>query len=157
MLFLEGNNGVFSALPVQGREPRRGGRVVLMSITMRRKKNKKLIPFARQLRRAMTKEEKHLWYDFLSNYPVRFYRQKIFGKYIADFYCAKARLVIELDGSQHFGEAGAEHDARRTEFFGTYGIKVLRFTNLEICDNFRGVCEHIDGIVRTRAAEICLG
>lgn len=69
---------------------------------MQRKFNKQLVPFARELRKEMTKEERHLWYDFLRTYSVRFTRQKILGRYIADFYCAEAKLIIELDGSQHF-------------------------------------------------------
>ena len=69
---------------------------------MERKHNKNIISLARELRKNMTKEEKHLWYDFLRTYPIRFMRQKIIGRYIADFYCAKANLVIELDGSQHY-------------------------------------------------------
>ena len=69
---------------------------------MQPKHNKQLVPLAKQLRKEMTKEERHLWYDFLRSYPVRFSRQKVLGKYIADFYCAEAKLVIELDGSQHY-------------------------------------------------------
>ncbi len=69
---------------------------------MQSKHNKDLTPFAKELRKEMTKEEKHLWYDYLSSYPIRFYRQKVLGRYIADFYCAEAGLVIELDGSQHY-------------------------------------------------------
>ena len=69
---------------------------------MQPKHNKQLVPLAKQLRKEMTKEERHLWYDFLRAYPVRFSRQKVLGKYIADFYSAEAKLVIELDGSQHY-------------------------------------------------------
>jgi very-short-patch-repair endonuclease len=75
---------------------------------MDRKKNKMLVPLARQLRKEMTKEERHLWYDFLRSYPHRFYRQKILGKYVADFYCAKAKLIVELDGSRHYEEKNRE-------------------------------------------------
>ena len=89
---------------------------------MDRKKNEALVPFARQLRKEMTKEERHLWYDFLRQYPVRFYRQKILGKYIADFYCAKAGLVVELDGSQHYEEKQKEIDEKRTEYLRKYQI-----------------------------------
>ena len=83
---------------------------------MQPKHNKQLVPLAKQLRKEMTKEERHLWYDFLRTYSVRFSRQKVLGKYIADFYCAEAKLVIELDGSQHYEDGNAEKDAERTVF-----------------------------------------
>ena len=95
----------------------------------------------------MTKEEKHLWYDFLRAYPVRFSRQKVLGKYIADFYCAKAKLVIELDGSGHYTEQGKLHDEKRTGFLEEYGLTVVRIPNTEIHKNFRGVCKYIDRLV----------
>ena len=84
---------------------------------MQSKHNKQLVPFARQLRKEMTKEERHLWYDFLRTYPVRFSRQTVLGKYIADFYSAEVKLVIELDGSQHYEDMNAEKDAERTAFW----------------------------------------
>ena len=96
----------------------------------------------------MTKEERHLWYDFLRSYPVRFSRQKVLGKYIADFYCAEAKLVIELDGSQHYEPDNAQKDDERTEFLKGYGLNVLRIPNNEINRNFRGVCEYIDAAVK---------
>ncbi len=111
---------------------------------MRRKHNKELVPFARQLRKEMTKEERHLWYDFLRSYPVRFSRQKVLGKYIVDFYSAEAKLVIELDGSQHFEKENMARDAERTAFLEGYGLRVLRIPNNEVSRNFRGVCEYID-------------
>ena len=83
---------------------------------MDRKHNSKIVPFAKELRKNMTKEERHLWYDFLRNYPVKFSRQKVLGKYIADFYCAKANVVIELDGSQHYKDDGLFNDEKRTEY-----------------------------------------
>ena len=83
---------------------------------MERKHNKNLTENARKLRKNMTKEERHLWYDFLKNYPVRFLRQKVIDTYIADFYCHRARLIIELDGSQHYSETGLLKDKIRTEF-----------------------------------------
>ena len=83
---------------------------------MQSKHNKQLVPFAKQLRKGMTKEERHLWYDFLRTYPVRFSRQKVLGKYIVDFYSAETKLVIELDGSQHYEDINAEKDAERTAF-----------------------------------------
>ena len=91
---------------------------------MQPKHNKQLVPFAKRLRKEMTKEERHLWYDFLRIYPVRFSRQKVLGKYIADFYSAEAKLVIELDGSQHFEEVNTEKDTERTTF-----LDVLDYLN----------------------------
>ena len=91
----------------------------------------------------MTKEEKHLWYDFLSTYPVRFRRQQIIGRYIVDFYCASAKLVIELDGSQHYDPAGHSADAQRDAYLRSLGMTVVRYSNLEIQQNFEGVCTDI--------------
>ena len=110
---------------------------------MRRKHNEQLVPYAKQLRKEMTKEERHLWYDFLRYYPIRFSRQKVLGKYIVDFYSAEAKLVIELDGSQHFEKENIERDKERTAFLKGYGLRVLRIPNSEISDNFHRVCEYI--------------
>ena len=115
---------------------------------MQSKYNKQLVPFAKQLRKEMTKEERHLWYDFLRTHSVRFSRQKVLGKYIADFYSAEAKLVIELDGSQHYEEINAEKDAERTAFLEGYGLTVIRIPNNEVMRNFRGVCAYIDAAVR---------
>lgn len=115
---------------------------------MQRKHNAALVPFAKELRKNMTAEERRLWYDFLRCYPVRFTRQKILGKYIADFYCAKAGLVIELDGSQHGEEAGILQDAERTAFLESYGLMVLRIPNSDIHRHFPEVCEYIDTAVK---------
>ncbi|MBQ7846479.1 MAG: endonuclease domain-containing protein [Clostridia bacterium] len=115
---------------------------------MRNKYNKQLVPLAKQLRTEMTKEEKHPWYDFLRGHPARFSRQKVLGKYIADFYSAKAKLVIELDGSQHYEEENMVRDAERTAFLEAYGLKVIRIANTEVNQNFRGVCEYIDAAAR---------
>ena len=115
---------------------------------MQSKHNKQLVPLARQLRKEMTKEERHIWYDFLRTYPVRFSRQKVLGKYIADFYSAEAKLVIELDGSQHYEDINAEKDAERTAFLKGYGLTVIRLPNNEVMRNFSGVCEYIDAVVR---------
>ena len=98
----------------------------------------------------MTKQEKHLWYDFLQHYPIKIYKQRIIDNYIADFYCHKAKLVIEIDGSQHYTEKGKEYDARRTNCFENYGISVLRFTNNDINEKFEGVCKKIDKIINER-------
>ncbi|MBE6807410.1 MAG: endonuclease domain-containing protein [Ruminococcaceae bacterium] len=115
---------------------------------MDRKHNRDNVPFARELRKNMTKEERHLWYDFLRTYPVKFTRQKIIGKYILDFYCAEARLAIELDGSQHFQDAKMLKDKERTNYLSEYEIHIIRIPNNEINKNFRGVCEYIDEAVR---------
>ena len=115
---------------------------------MQPKYNKKLVPFAKNLRKEMTKEERHLWYDYLRTHPARFVRQKVLGKYIADFYSARAKLVIELDGSQHYEEQMAKEDAERTAFLEEYGLTVIRIPNNEINKNFRGVCEFIDAAVK---------
>ena len=115
---------------------------------MQPKYNKQLVPLAKQLRKEMTKEERHLWYDFLRSYPVRFSRQKVLGKYIADFYSAEAKLVIELDGSQHFEDRNVKNDADRTAFLEGYGLRVIRIPNNEVGRNFRGVCEYIDAVVK---------
>ncbi len=114
---------------------------------MQSKHNKELTPLARQLRREMTKEERHLWYDFLRTYPVRFSRQKVLGRYIVDFYSAKAKLVIELDGSQHYGAEQVAKDAERTAFLNGYGLQVIRIPNHEVSENFEGVCAYIDAVV----------
>ena len=110
--------------------------------------NKSNIPLAKALRKNMTPWERKLWYEFLRDYPVRFQRQKAIDNYIADFYCAKARLIIELDGGGHYTEEQIEKDRMRTEAFKKQNIKVLRFCNLDIDRNFRGVCEYIDLAVK---------
>lgn len=112
------------------------------------KHNKQLVPLAKRLRKEMTKEERHLWYDYLRTYPVRFSRQKVLGKYIADFYCAEAKLVIELDGSQHYEMDGIQNDDERTTFLKGYGLAVIRIPNNAVLQNFRGVCEYIDRAVK---------
>ena len=111
------------------------------------KHNPKLTDNAKKLRKDMTKEERHLWYDFLRKYPVRFLRQKVIDNYIVDFYCSKAKLVIELDGSQHYETDGLLKDKIRTHHFEKYNLTVLRIPNNEIMRNFDGVCEYIDNYV----------
>ena len=106
-------------------------------------RNEKLTSNAKTLRRNMTKEERHLWYDCLRFCKPRFRRQEIIGSYIADFFCYKARLVIELDGSQHYDPVTAEYDETRTSYFHSLGISVMRFSNDDIHHNFSGVCQHI--------------
>ena len=96
----------------------------------------------------MTKEERHLWYDFLRTYPVRFLRQKVIDNYIVDFYCHEARLIIELDGSQHYEEKGLIKDKIRTQKIEKRDLTVIRIPNNEVKYNFNGVCEYIDWRVR---------
>ena len=108
------------------------------------KYNKNLTKKSQELRKNMTPDEKHLWYDFLKEHPQNFVRQKVLGYYIADFYCAKAKLVIELDGRQHLTEEGLDYDEARTEFLNSHGIKVIRFTNGRIIYQFKEVCDEID-------------
>ena len=98
----------------------------------------------------MTPWERKLWYEFLSGYPVRFQRQKAIGNYIVDFYCAKARLIVELDGSQHYNEPNMENDRIRTEKLQDFNLTVMRIPNNEIDENFDGVCEYIDIFVREK-------
>ncbi len=111
-------------------------------------RNKNMLQNARKLRKSMTPQERHLWYDFLRNYPVKFRRQEIIGAYIVDFYSHKIKLAIELDGSQHYEENGLKHDRARTDFLSKLGIKVLRFSNHDINKNFYGVCTYIDEYVK---------
>ena len=115
--------------------------------------NKKNIVFAKTLRKNATPQEKHLWYDFLANHAVRFQRQKAIDNFIADFYCHRAKLVIEIDGAQHYTEEGAQKDEFRTEILEGYDLKVIRFTNRQINTNFRGVCEYIDTVVKASLRE----
>ena len=110
--------------------------------------NPNLTENARKLRKNMTKEEKHLWYDFLIEYPVRFLRQKVIDDYIADFYCHRAKLVIELDGSQHYSADGVLKDKIRTERIEMRDLTVMRIPNGEINNNFEGICKFIDEFVK---------
>ncbi|MBQ3176996.1 MAG: endonuclease domain-containing protein [Clostridia bacterium] len=112
---------------------------------------RELRPFSTELRNHATPEERHLWYDYLSKYPVHFYRQRIIGPYIVDFYCPKAKLVVELDGSQHRTPEGLWYDAHRTAFLERYGLRVVRFRNWDVKTRFTAVCRRIDAAVRERA------
>ena len=106
--------------------------------------NKENIPLAKTLRKNMIPWERKLWYDFLRDYPVRFQRQKAIGNYIADFYCARARLVIELDGGGHYTAEHAGKDEMRTKDLESMNLTVVRICNLDIDRNFSGVREYID-------------
>lgn len=112
--------------------------------------NSNLCDKSRDLRRNMTPEEKHLWYDFLKTYPVQFNRQRVIGNYIVDFYCRKANLVIEIDGKQHYIPDGLSYDSERTDYLNSVGIEVVRFLNKDINENFENVCAHIDLVVKRR-------
>ena len=111
---------------------------------------KELRKRSQKLRRQMTKEERHLWYDFLKTYPVQFKRQYSTGAYIVDFYCFHARLIIELDGSQHYEPEAMEYDRMRSEYLQKQGFLVLRFSNSDVMTRFRAVCETIDTAVKNR-------
>ena len=110
---------------------------------MNQMRNEKLSPNAKTLRKNMTKEERHLWYDFLKPLPVMVHRQKVIGSYIVDFYIASADLVIELDGSQHYDEAGRRADECRDAYLRSLGLTVLRYSNADIQQRFGSVCEDI--------------
>ena len=105
---------------------------------------------ARRLRREMTPHERKRWYLFLRKYPVKIYKQRIIGGFIVDFYCASAKLVIEVDGSQHYEHQGLAYDSERYEFLKSLGLEVLRFSNRDIDRDFRGVCEQIDITIQSR-------
>ncbi len=105
--------------------------------------NKKLKDNSQKLRLEITKEERHLWYDFLKSLPVTIHRQKTIGNYIVDFYCASAKIVIELDGSQHYENNGKQKDIARDEYFRQLGVTVLRYSNDEISSKFEAVCKDI--------------
>jgi len=115
---------------------------------MERKHNTELTTNAKTLRKNMTKEERHLWYDFLKSYPARFLRQKVIDNYIVDFYCHSARLIIELDGAQHYEEKGLLKDKIRTEIIEQRNLTVVRIPNNEVNRNFEGVCQYIDIAVK---------
>ncbi len=108
------------------------------------------VPLARALRKNMTFPERELWYHFLRNYPVRFQRQKLLGNYIVDFYCAKAGLVIELDGDYHGLEQQMADDEQRTRDLEKMGLYVLRFQNRDVVKNLYGVTQEIDRVVKER-------
>ena len=110
--------------------------------------NKSNISLAKSLRKNMTPWERKLWYNFLRNYPMRFQRQKAIGNYIVDFYCAKAKLVVEIDGGGHYADEMIEKDKIRTLELENMGLNIVRICNLDIDRNFSGVCEYIDLAVK---------
>ena len=110
--------------------------------------NKKNIILAKNLRKNATPQENRLWYGFLSKYEISFQRQKAIVNFIADFYCHKAKLIIEIDGSQHYTAKGKERDEFRTSILEGYDLKVIRFSNRQIDDDFISVCRYIDYVVK---------
>ncbi len=116
--------------------------------------HKKMLSRSQDLRKRMTTEENTLWYRFLRKYPLQFKRQYVVGNYIVDFFCYKARLIVELDGSQHCDPAGIEYDQKRTAFLESQGYQVVRISNLDVVRRFSSVCEAIDRIARQRAEAI---
>lgn len=117
-------------------------------------RNENLLPLAKRMRKEMTPEEKTLWFQYLRGYPIRFRRQEILGDYIADFYCAKAKLVVELNGSQHYEDGQREHDRIRTVRLNAYGLTVIRIPNNEVRRNLRGVCAYIDTEIQRLTGEL---
>ena len=107
-------------------------------------RNKKLNSNSRSLRNNTTKQENHLWCDFLKKHQLQFNRQRVIGEYIVDFYCPHANMIIEIDGSQHYEQAAIEYNERRTAYFESLGLIVIRFTNKDIDSNFDGVCQVIE-------------
>jgi very-short-patch-repair endonuclease len=99
---------------------------------------------ARDLRLDPTPAERMLWFEFLSTHIEKFTRQKPLGLYVADFYCARHRLVIELDGDSHFSDASEQYDKARTDALATWRIAVIRFTNSEVLQQFEAVCAKIE-------------
>ena len=119
---------------------------------MKRKHQKDLTLKAKELRKSMTKQERKLWYLFLRDFPVRFLRQKVIDRYIVDFYCASAKLVVELDGSQHFDCDAILYDNERNSALERFGLSVLRFTNRDIDIYFDSVCSKIYDEVRIKTS-----
>lgn len=109
--------------------------------------SKKNVHLSKVLRKNMTPWERKLWYEFLKDYPIKFYRQRPIGDYIVDFYCASKNLVIELDGSGHYTAEQKLKDAERTEFLERAGLRVMRISNNDVYSNFEGICEAIDRVV----------
>ena len=108
---------------------------------------------AKNMRNQMTYPERRLWFSFLREYPTPFVAQKVIGSYIVDFYCSKAKLIIELDGSQHYTVEGEEYDSVRTEVLEQYGLEVIRFSNDEIDRHFDDSCRYIEEKIKERIGE----
>ena len=109
-----------------------------------------IIMKAKRLRKNMMKQERHLWYDFLRNRPEKWYKQKVIGNYIVDFCCDSFRIIIELDGSQHYEEKAIEYDNKRSKYLEHMGYKVIRFTNTDVDNCFNSICETIMSIIKEK-------
>lgn len=118
-------------------------------------KNNQMLSRARELRRDMTPQERKLWYLFLRKYPVKIYKQRIIDSFIVDFYCASAKLVVEIDGSQHYTEQGQEYDAQRSVCLARYDLQVIRFSNADVDNRFDAVCRAIHEAIQNRKADKC--
>ena len=110
--------------------------------------------FAKSMRKDMTREERHLWFDFLRRYPLRIRRQVILGNYIVDFCCEKAQLIIEIDGSQHYTPEEKEKDRKRTNDLKDLGYKVIRISNRDVMTNFDGITQYIHQEIQKRLAQL---
>ena len=121
-----------------------------MVIDMEYIRNRKLTKRAQELRTQATEQERRLWYAYLRTYPIQFRRQVTMHRFIVDFYCAKAKLILEIDGSQHYTEEGEAYDSERTAILESFGYKVLRISNEDVNHHFSGVCELIDQEVKDR-------
>ena len=117
--------------------------------------NTNLTALARQMRKNMTLEERILWYQYLRAYPVQWNRQKVIGQYIVDFYCKRAKLIVELDGSQHYEPESLSYDQQRTAYLNSLGYTVLRFANTDVKNNLSGVCEMIDRAIKNLPLGCC--
>ena len=117
-------------------------------------RNVKLVNFSRELRNNATKAERKVWFEFLRTYHPQWYRQRIVGNFILDFYCPKAQLTIEVDGGQHYEDEVAKQDDQRSVILKSLGIRTMRFTNFEVIDNFDQVCLAIDEEVKQSLARV---
>ena len=107
-----------------------------------------LVSKSKELRKNMTKQERKLWYEFLKDLPLTIKRQKVIGSYIVDFYCFEKKVIIELDGGQHYSPEGKDKDEKRDKFLKEQGYIVLRYADNDVNNNFEGVCQMIDLVVK---------
>jgi len=112
--------------------------------------NNKLIPTVMELKKEMTPQERLLWYLYLRSHPLRFQRQKTIGDYIVDFYCHSAKMVVEIDGSQHYSDEGKADDSKRDDFLKKYGLQTIRIADSDVNQHFYAVCQYINGAVKER-------
>lgn len=135
--------------------PQRGLKKVNINLTYL-PYNLNLKPFGRKLRRNMTEPERKMWREILSRDQTgfRFNRQKPLLNFIADFYCSKLLLVVEIDGNQHYTKEGKAYDFQRTRAFEEYGIKVIRYSNKEVMENLEGVYLDLMESLKLRIKEL---